>query len=135
MPEPRVDLHEHFFPAAAFGAESPGRYERVTGWRFPAENFPWSPEKNLALMDRLGIGTATLSLTGSPGAGTVWAPPSASSLARSTRRPTEPSSTIPVASASSPRADPRRHRGRIGGARVRARRARCRRCEPHLVVR
>jgi predicted TIM-barrel fold metal-dependent hydrolase len=38
-----------------------------TGWRFPPENFPWSPEKNVQFMDRLGIETAILSLTGSPG--------------------------------------------------------------------
>ena len=67
IPEPRVDLHQHFFPSAGFGAEHLHQYERDTGWRFPAENFPWSAEKNLACMDRLGIGTAILSLTGSPG--------------------------------------------------------------------
>jgi predicted TIM-barrel fold metal-dependent hydrolase/ketosteroid isomerase-like protein len=67
MPEPRIDLHQHFFPGAGFGAEHLRHLEEDTGWRFPAENFPWSPEKNLAFMDRLGIGTAILSLTGSPG--------------------------------------------------------------------
>jgi len=67
IPEPRVDLHQHFFPAAGFGAEQVRRYEQATGWRFPAETFPWSPEKNLAFMDGLGTATAILSLTGSPG--------------------------------------------------------------------
>ena len=65
MPGPRIDLHQHFFPG--FGAEHVRQYEKDTGWRFPPENFPWSPEKNLAFMDRLGIGTGILSLTGSPG--------------------------------------------------------------------
>jgi predicted TIM-barrel fold metal-dependent hydrolase len=67
MPKPRIDLHQHFFPEAEFGAEHLRQIEEDIGWRFPAENFPWSPEKNLAFMDRLGIGTAILSLTGSPG--------------------------------------------------------------------
>jgi predicted TIM-barrel fold metal-dependent hydrolase len=65
-PEPRVDLHQHFFPGASLGPEHLRDLED-NGWRFPPENFPWSPEKNLAFMDRLGIGTAILSLTGSPG--------------------------------------------------------------------
>jgi predicted TIM-barrel fold metal-dependent hydrolase len=67
IPQPRVDLHQHFFPGAAFGTEHLRHLEQDIGWRFPPENFPWSPEKNLAFMDRLGIGTAILSLTGSPG--------------------------------------------------------------------
>jgi 6-methylsalicylate decarboxylase len=73
VPEPRIDLHQHFFPSAGFGAEHLRHLEEDTGWRFPAENFPWSPEKNLACMDRLGIGTAILSLTGSPGGDGVGA--------------------------------------------------------------
>jgi predicted TIM-barrel fold metal-dependent hydrolase len=62
----RVDLHQHFFPAG-FVADSLRRFADDTGWRFPAENFPWSPEQNLQFMDRLGIETAILSSTGSPG--------------------------------------------------------------------
>lgn len=67
IPEPRIDLHQHFFPGAGFDSEHLHHLEKDNGWRFPPENFPWSPEKNLAFMDRLGIGTAILSLTGSPG--------------------------------------------------------------------
>jgi predicted TIM-barrel fold metal-dependent hydrolase len=63
----RIDLHQHFFPAGGFGAEDLRRLEEETGWRFPPENFPWSPEKSLRFMDHLGIQTAILSLTGSPG--------------------------------------------------------------------
>jgi predicted TIM-barrel fold metal-dependent hydrolase len=63
----RIDLHHHFFPAGGFGAEDLRRLEQETGWRFPPENFPWSPEKSLRFMDQLGIETAILSLTGSPG--------------------------------------------------------------------
>jgi predicted TIM-barrel fold metal-dependent hydrolase len=38
-----------------------------TGWIFPPENTPWSPELSLSFMDELGVSTAILSLTGSPG--------------------------------------------------------------------
>jgi predicted TIM-barrel fold metal-dependent hydrolase len=62
----RIDLHEHFFPPGLVdGNQRPVGHD--TGWRFPPENFPWSPEKNVRFMDRLGIETAILSLTGSPG--------------------------------------------------------------------
>lgn len=44
MPEPRIDLHQHFVPSAGFGAEQLRHLEEDTAWRFPAENFPWSPE-------------------------------------------------------------------------------------------
>jgi len=67
MTPKRIDLHQHFFPAGALGADLLHRVEDDTGWRFPPENFPWSPEKNLRFMDELGIETAILSLTGSPG--------------------------------------------------------------------
>jgi predicted TIM-barrel fold metal-dependent hydrolase len=62
----RVDLHHHFFPAEV-GTEHLRRLERETEWRFPPENLPWSPDKSVRFMDRLGIETAILSLTGSPG--------------------------------------------------------------------
>jgi predicted TIM-barrel fold metal-dependent hydrolase len=62
----RVDLHHHFFPAEV-GAEHLRHLERETEWRFPPENLPWSPHKSVRFMDRLGIETAILSLTGSPG--------------------------------------------------------------------
>jgi predicted TIM-barrel fold metal-dependent hydrolase len=64
MTPARIDLHQHFFPP---GADHLRRVEHETGWRFPPENFPWSPDKNLRFMDRLGIETGILSLTGSPG--------------------------------------------------------------------
>jgi 6-methylsalicylate decarboxylase len=67
MTPPRIDLHEHFFPDARFGADRLRHLGEETGWRFPPENFPWSPEKNLWFMDQLGIETSMLSLTGSPG--------------------------------------------------------------------
>jgi predicted TIM-barrel fold metal-dependent hydrolase len=38
-----------------------------TGWIFPPENTPWSPDLSLSFMDQLGISAAILSLTGSPG--------------------------------------------------------------------
>jgi predicted TIM-barrel fold metal-dependent hydrolase len=65
MTPARVDLHQHFFPPEMVG--NLRRLEEDTGWRFPRENFPWSPEKNLRFMDQLGIETGILSLTGSPG--------------------------------------------------------------------
>jgi predicted TIM-barrel fold metal-dependent hydrolase len=67
MTPARIDLHQHFFPSGEFGADDLRRIADATGWRFPPENFPWSPEKSLRFMDRLGIETAILSLTGSPG--------------------------------------------------------------------
>jgi predicted TIM-barrel fold metal-dependent hydrolase len=64
MTPARIDLHQHFFPP---GADHQRQVEHETGWRLPPENFPWSPAKNLRFMDRLGIETCILSLTGSPG--------------------------------------------------------------------
>jgi predicted TIM-barrel fold metal-dependent hydrolase len=65
MTPARVDLHQHFFPPEMVA--NLRRLEEDTGWRFPRENFPWSPEKNLRFMDQLAIETGILSLTGSPG--------------------------------------------------------------------
>jgi predicted TIM-barrel fold metal-dependent hydrolase len=67
----RIDLHQHFFPDADLIAAYLRHLAEDTGWRFPPENFPWSPEKSVRFMDRLGIETAILSLTGSPGGGGV----------------------------------------------------------------
>jgi predicted TIM-barrel fold metal-dependent hydrolase len=65
----RIDFHQHFFPD--IGAEAAAKYMTKvaadTGWIFPSENFPLSPAKSLEFMDRLGISTAIVSLTGSPG--------------------------------------------------------------------
>jgi len=65
----RIDFHQHFFPD--IGAEAAAKYMTTvaadTGWIFPSENFPLSPAKSLEFMDRLGISTAIVSLTGSPG--------------------------------------------------------------------
>jgi predicted TIM-barrel fold metal-dependent hydrolase len=64
----RIDFHQHFFPD--IGAEAASYITTVaadTGWIFPTDNIPWSAEKSVAFMDRLGISTAILSLTGSPG--------------------------------------------------------------------
>jgi predicted TIM-barrel fold metal-dependent hydrolase len=64
----RIDFHQHFFPD--IGAEAAKYMTKVaadTGWIFPSENFPWSPGKSLEFMDGLGISTAIVSLTGSPG--------------------------------------------------------------------
>src|SRR5258708_13765592 len=66
----RIDFHQHFFPD--IGAEAAKYMTTVaadTGWIFPSENFPLSPAKSLEFMDRLGISTAILSLTGTPGGG------------------------------------------------------------------
>jgi predicted TIM-barrel fold metal-dependent hydrolase len=67
MTPARIDLHQHFFPSGGSGAELLRHVEDDTGWRFPPENFPWSPDKNLRFMDQLGTESSILSLTGSPG--------------------------------------------------------------------
>jgi predicted TIM-barrel fold metal-dependent hydrolase len=67
MTPARIDLHQHFFPTGESGADDLRRIADATDWRFPSANFPWSPEKSLWFMDQLGIETAILSLTGSPG--------------------------------------------------------------------
>jgi predicted TIM-barrel fold metal-dependent hydrolase len=61
----RIDFHQHFVPEIA--ARYVARVSADTGWIFPPENIPWSPDKSLSFMDQLGITTAILSLTGSPG--------------------------------------------------------------------
>jgi predicted TIM-barrel fold metal-dependent hydrolase len=63
----RIDFHQHFFPNIEAAASYLTRVASDTGWIFPAENIPWSPKKSLAFMDQVGIATAILSLTGSPG--------------------------------------------------------------------
>jgi predicted TIM-barrel fold metal-dependent hydrolase len=63
----RIDFHQHFFPALDVASQYLTRVAADTGWNFPPENIPWSPDKSLSFMDRLGISTAILSLTGSPG--------------------------------------------------------------------
>jgi predicted TIM-barrel fold metal-dependent hydrolase len=63
----RIDFHHHFFPNIEAAQSYLARVAADTGWIFPAENMPWSPEKSLAFMDGHGIATAILSLTGSPG--------------------------------------------------------------------
>jgi 6-methylsalicylate decarboxylase len=63
----RIDIHQHFLPAHAGVREHLASVATNTGWKFPAENLPWAPEKALAFMDQLGIAATVLSLTGSPG--------------------------------------------------------------------
>jgi predicted TIM-barrel fold metal-dependent hydrolase len=63
----RIDFHQHFFPDIEVAAQYLTRVAADTGWIFPPENIPWSPDLSLAFMDRLAISTAILSLTGSPG--------------------------------------------------------------------
>jgi 6-methylsalicylate decarboxylase len=63
----RIDLHHHYFqqfgdaPASDVTA-AVAAVARSTGWRMPAENVPWSPEKSIAAMDRLGVRRAVLSV-------------------------------------------------------------------------
>jgi predicted TIM-barrel fold metal-dependent hydrolase len=67
-PRPRrVDFHQHFFPQGEVAARYLTSVAADTGWIFPPENIPWSPELSLSFLDQLGISTAILSLTGSPG--------------------------------------------------------------------
>jgi hypothetical protein len=47
-------VQQHFVPAAGLGAKPPRRLEDDTGGRFPPENFPRSPKKNLRFTDQLG---------------------------------------------------------------------------------
>ena len=63
----RIDLHQHWIPPHLSGSEFVRQVREQSGWEFPAENLPWSAEKAIAFMDRLGTETAILSLTGSPG--------------------------------------------------------------------
>jgi predicted TIM-barrel fold metal-dependent hydrolase len=63
----RIDFHQHFFPEGDVATRYLTSVAADTGWIFPRENIPWSPELSLSFMDQLGISTAILSLTGSPG--------------------------------------------------------------------
>jgi predicted TIM-barrel fold metal-dependent hydrolase len=66
-PRGRIDFHQHFIPDIKAVSKYVTGVGADTGWIFPPENLPWSPEKSLSFMDRLGISTTILSLTGSPG--------------------------------------------------------------------
>ncbi|KAI0081736.1 amidohydrolase 2 [Panus rudis PR-1116 ss-1] len=63
-----VDIHHHIFPASL----PKGKINARMGWRTPEENLPWSPEKSLATMDKMGIDLAILSYP----AGMPFVPPS-----------------------------------------------------------
>ena len=63
----RVDFHQHFVPDGEAATRYFSAVAAETGWIWPRENIPWSPDLALSFMDRLGIATAILSLTGSPG--------------------------------------------------------------------
>ena len=59
MSSRRIDIHHHIFTSSVTSFKlnaNPG-----LGWRTPAENLPWSPERSLAFMDATGIDTAILS--------------------------------------------------------------------------
>src|SRR5215218_4393731 len=60
---PKVDVHAHFLPADYREALLANGHERPDGFPILPE---WSPEGHLEVLDRLGIGTAMLSVS-SPG--------------------------------------------------------------------
>lgn len=69
----RIDFHHHYFlqlggASATDVAATSAAVMKATGWRMPEGSFPWSPEKSIAAMDRLGIQKAVLSI---PQGGTV----------------------------------------------------------------
>lgn len=53
---PRIDVHHHFFPAAGL------MKQRSVGWKFPTENFPWTPAISLKCLADTGIDAAILSI-------------------------------------------------------------------------
>ncbi|TFY56305.1 hypothetical protein EVJ58_g7717 [Rhodofomes roseus] len=60
----RIDVHHHVLPA---GSRKSKDLDASVGFRFPAENVPWTPEVSLCAMDALGIDLAVLSVpTGMP---------------------------------------------------------------------
>jgi predicted TIM-barrel fold metal-dependent hydrolase len=63
----RIDFHQHFSPDSDVAMKYLTGVAADTGWIFPRENIPWSPELSLSFMDQLEISTTILSLTGSPG--------------------------------------------------------------------
>ena len=62
----RVDFHQHYFTDFALEGLAASALSE-NGWIMPPENLPWTPALAVASMDRLGISTTILSLTGSPG--------------------------------------------------------------------
>jgi predicted TIM-barrel fold metal-dependent hydrolase len=66
----RIDLHHHFIPAipGVDPATLAANALKTAGWIFPPDNVPWTPEKDIAAMDRLGVEMAVLS---APTGGTV----------------------------------------------------------------
>ncbi|EIN10452.1 amidohydrolase 2 [Punctularia strigosozonata HHB-11173 SS5] len=55
----KIDVHHHIFPPSEI-YDKRGENARV-GWRTPAENLPWTPEKSIEFMDTFGIEKAILS--------------------------------------------------------------------------
>lgn len=62
----RIDLHHHYFQVSGASASDVAAASaavlKTTGWRMPEGSFPWSPEKSIVAMDRLGITRAVLSV-------------------------------------------------------------------------
>ncbi|KAF8165275.1 hypothetical protein B0H34DRAFT_231376 [Crassisporium funariophilum] len=54
----RIDVHHHFFPEDL----NKGKPNADLGWKTPAENLPWSPERSLCAMNALKVDFAILSL-------------------------------------------------------------------------
>jgi len=67
----RVDLHHHFaLDAGPVSEEGRRRYRAESGWPYPEDRTPWTPELSLRAMDELGIQVAVLSMLGNPGGST-----------------------------------------------------------------
>src|SRR5215213_866286 len=74
MTVPKIDVHAHYLPADYRQALLDAGHDRPDGFPVLPE---WSPEMHLAMMDRVGIATAMLSVS-SPGVAfggnpVVWA--------------------------------------------------------------
>ena len=64
----RVDFHHHFAldpgPISEYGRR---RFRTESGWPYPEDRTPWTPQLSLRAMDELGIQVALLSMLGNPG--------------------------------------------------------------------
>jgi predicted TIM-barrel fold metal-dependent hydrolase len=67
----RIDFHHHFALDPGPVSEDDRRRFRIeSGWPYPEDRTPWTPELSLRAMDELGIQVALLSMLGNPGGAT-----------------------------------------------------------------
>ena len=57
----KIDIHHHIFPPPNLYAYPQSQLNARVGWKTPEENLPWTPQKSIEAMDKMGVEVAVLS--------------------------------------------------------------------------